>query len=198
MMETFKVLTNGSKMVARIHQLKSVTEWRIRRHSTHLTRRPGRILRIECHGRSWCAPPPPPPPLAAFSTLALRRRTALPTSAKIVAIHASIMISTRIDQRLWRLCEAISCCGCSKRGAPHVMWPQVDPVHCSDGWTYCRFSAFQIIDSGQPMPGCRNGKFEILGPVTSSPPFPASRACVTPTCTPPTCNINKDCKTGVV
>ncbi len=39
----------------------------------------------------------------------------------------------------------------------------IDPVLCSDNWTYCRFSAFDIIDSGCSMPGSCNNKFEILG-----------------------------------
>ncbi len=42
----------------------------------------------------------------------------------------------------------------------------IDPVWCSDTWIYCRFSAFEIIDSGCTVPGARNGKFEILGALT--------------------------------
>ncbi len=53
----------------------------------------------------------------------------------------------------------------------------IDPVLCSDKWTYCRFSAFAIIDKGCFMPGSRNNKFEILGALFSRmtpppPPFP--------------------------
>ena len=55
----------------------------------------------------------------------------------------------------------------------------IDPVMCNDKWTYCRFSAFEIVDSECPMPGARHGKFEILGALpeqTPPPPPPPARS----------------------
>ncbi len=42
----------------------------------------------------------------------------------------------------------------------------VDPVKCSDGATYCRYSAYRLIDSSARMPGCEAGVFEIRGEIT--------------------------------
>ncbi len=39
----------------------------------------------------------------------------------------------------------------------------VDPVKCSDGVTYCRYSVYKVMDNGLDLPGCEGGVVEIRG-----------------------------------
>ncbi len=39
----------------------------------------------------------------------------------------------------------------------------VDPVKCSNGVTYCRYSVYKVIDNGLDLPGCEGGVVEIRG-----------------------------------
>ena len=54
---------------------------------------------------------------------------------------------------------------CTDFICPESLDTMVDPVKCSDGTTYCRYSAYCLIDSSACMPGCEAGVFEIRGAI---------------------------------